>query len=143
MTRIHRKTTDERLYLAAEDVFSAEGGRLPPVPPELETQMAELRVTCDGPGFEYNGYHYDRLADAMAYSRLMRSRPEQQDTPGPYRRGRPAAASSGSDRELMNAWGIALRDGRYQVDGFHYDNLSDAVRQAQAARAREEDGGRT
>ena len=39
------------------------------------TQMAEFGIGYDGRQYEYNGYRYGRLADAIAYTSLMRSRP--------------------------------------------------------------------
>lgn len=40
--------------------------------------MAEYAIGFDGLRYTYNGYRYDRLADAVAYSKLMRSRPSIQ-----------------------------------------------------------------
>lgn len=141
MSKTRRETTDERLYAAAEDAFTSEGGRPLPAQPELERQMAELRIGYDGLHYEYNGYRYDRLADAVAYATLMRSRPTQKDAGGPFTQRRARAVPTDADRTLMATLAIGFEDGAYRFEGFRYDALSDAVNYATLMRQRRSDAG--
>jgi hypothetical protein len=45
--------------------------------------MAEYAIGYDGLRYTYNSYRYDRLADAIAYSKLMRPQPSILDPGGP------------------------------------------------------------
>jgi hypothetical protein len=100
-------------------------------------QMAELRVECDGLRFRYNGYRYDRLADALAYARLMRSRPGTHDTAGTSPpRATEFAPPTADERTLMASLGIAVADGAYRFGDFRYERLSDAVNYAKLIRQR-------
>ena len=89
--------------------------------------MREYNVHYDGCTYEYNGYRYDRLDDALAYARLMRSRPLQYDPRGPYRLRRDLGAESETNRRRMAALGIELKDGRFCYHGYRYDRLAEAV----------------
>ena len=130
MTRTHRKTIDERLYAAATDVITSEGGRPSSAQSEREAQMAEFGIGYDGLHYGYNGYRYDRLADAVAYASLMRSRPTQMDAGGPFRQTRTLATPTDAERTLMASLAIRFEDGAYRFEGFRYDRLSDAVNYA-------------
>ena len=79
MTKTYRQTTDERLHAVASDAFTSEGGRSSSAQPEGERQMAKFGIGFDGLHYEYRGYRYGRLADAVAYASLMRLRPTQKD----------------------------------------------------------------
>lgn len=132
MTRMHRRTTDERSYAAAEDTFTAEGGG----PSALTTALTptEAGIRFDGRHYVYNGYRYDRLADAAAYAGLIRSRPTQLDAGGAFTRSILSAPPSDAQRTLMAALSIGF-DGRvYHFEGFRYDNLADAVSYAKLTR---------
>ena len=92
MISTYRKTTDERLYAAAEDAFTSEGGRPSTAQPELERQMAEFGIGYDGRQYGYNGDRYGRLADAIAYASLMRSRPTPESAGGTFMKRKAFAA---------------------------------------------------
>ena len=92
--------------------------------------MAEYAISNEGRGYFYNGYHYDRLADAVAYAKLMRSRPSTQNPRGSdTQRARPDAPSS-VDQALMTSLTIRFEAGTYRFEGFCYDRLADAVNYA-------------
>lgn len=126
MNSTHRKTTDERLYAAAEDAFTSEGGHRSSAQPETERQMAEFGIGYDGRQYVYNGYLYGRLADAIAYARLMRSRSTQEESGGgTFVKRKAFAAPTDADRTLMDSLAIDFADGVYRFEGFRYDGLSD------------------
>lgn len=124
----HCRATDERL--SALDAFTSEGGRPSPAQPEHERQTAEFGITYDGLHYGYNGYRYDRLADAVAYASLMRSRPTQKDSGGPFKLVKMYAEPTDEERTLMATFAIEFADGAYRFDGFRYDALSDALNYA-------------
>lgn len=98
--------------------------------PDGPRDMYEYNIHYDGCAYEYNGYRYDHLRDALAYARLMRSRPQQADPRGPYRlRGDPGAESETSRRRMAEL-GIELKDGRFCYSDFRYDRLAEAVNYA-------------
>jgi len=140
MTKTHRKTTDEPCA-AAGDAFTS-GRERPSQPlPERERQMAELRIGYDGLQYQYNGYRYDRLADAVAYATLMRSRPTQQDAGGTFTQRKTHAAPTDAERALMATLAIGFEDGAYRFEGFRYDGLSDALSYAKLMHQQREGGG--
>lgn len=104
--------------------------------PDSRRDMREYDVHHDGCAYEYNGYRYDRLEDALAYARLMRSRPLQPDPRGPYRLCRDLGAESETSRQRMASLGIELKDGRFHYRGFRYDRLAEAVDYALLERRR-------
>lgn len=131
MNTLHRQTTDERLDAPAEDAFTPEGGTHSATQSERERQMAEFSVGHDGLRYHYNGYRYDRWEDAVAYASLMRSRPRQVDTGGPFApNSKKSAPTTDAEFELMISLGIGFEDGAYRFEGFRYDKLSDAVNYA-------------
>lgn len=67
MTKLHRKTTDERCYAA---------------------EVAESSLGHDGLRYHYNGYRYDKREDAVAYASLVRDRPGQVDGGGSFAPGK-------------------------------------------------------
>ena len=141
MTSTHRKTTDERLYAAAEDAFTYEGGYPSSARPELERQMAEFGIGYDGRQYEYNGYLYGRLPDAVAYARLMRSRPTQEKSGGgTFIKRKAFAGPTDADRTLMASLAIDFDDGAYRFEGFRYGILSDAVNYARLMLQRRDRG---
>jgi len=75
MTKRRYRTTDERMYQAAGNAVTSEGGGLiPPVASQRERDMKEFSIRRDGLRYEFRGYHYDLLSDALGYARLLRSR---------------------------------------------------------------------
>jgi len=146
MTKTYQWPTDQRLYDGPEDAFTSgarstsqaahEAGQ-----PERERVMAQLSINRDGRGYEYSGYHYDRLADAVGYARLMRSRLLQDGVGGPYSHSMTLDAPTGAERELMASLAINFEAGAYRFEAFRYDHLADAVNYAKLAARRQKCGG--
>lgn len=129
----HRHQRDSSQYAAAVDAFTSEGGRQPSG--EATCEMVELGVEHEGGNYYYKGYRYERLEDAIAYARLRRSRPAEEDFAAPGRRSS-LPAPTDSDRVLMATLGIQFDGRTFRHGGFRYDRLSDAVSNAhRAARA--------
>jgi hypothetical protein len=128
MTRTHRRTTDERLYAAAQEAFTAEGAPAAPGDADdLERRMKALLVSFDGVQYVYNGFRYDQRSDAMAYASLMQSRPEQFDKGNTMAPPPGFSPPTEAQRALMATLGIELGNRAYRFEGFRYDRLSDAV----------------
>lgn len=128
MTRTHRRTTDERLYAAAQDSFTADGA--PPAAAgddDEQRRMKALLVSFDGVQYVYNGFRYDRRSDAMAYASLMQSRPEQFDKGNTMAPPPGFSPPTEAQRALMATLGIELGNHAYRFEGFRYDRLPDAV----------------
>jgi len=131
MTKLHRQSPDDFQF--------AREGTSEAAPSERERQMAEFRIECDGLRFHYNGYRYDKLADAVAYASLMRARPEQHDAGGPSPRGATFTSPTDDERTLMASLGIGHAAGAYRFGDFRYERLSDAVNYAKLVRQRPAD----
>lgn len=112
----------------------------PQRPPPLEVSMhgkfegtpypyflAPPAIYFEGGRYQYNGYHYDRLSDAVAYAQLMQSRALKDNEPGPFLCSRPVRAPTGEDRRLMASLAIRFEAGRYRFESFRYDRLADAA----------------
>lgn len=97
------------------------------VPRERQALMTELSITYDGRHYRYDRYRYDRLADAVRYARLRRSRPATSDEPDPLPPMEPIALPTESQRELMAMLAITFDEGVYRRGAFRYDRLADAV----------------
>lgn len=69
---------------AAIDAYTSEGGRSP------AEAMLVHGIVFDGRQFRYDGYAYDRVADAIAYADLCRERRAERDDAQP---SGPSAAS--------------------------------------------------
>ena len=130
MTKRHRKSY-ESAARPLDDGFSTGAGVSPPAPSESEREMAEFGITQDGLRYRYNNYRYDRLADAVAYARLMRSRPTRPDAGGTFTQGSATwVPPTDDERDLMASLGIRLVDGTYRFAEFRYERLVDAVNYA-------------
>lgn len=138
MTKLHRKTTDERSYAAA-DASTSERDGPSPAQSKRERQMAEFSVGHDGLRYHYNGYRYDRWEDAVAYASLGRDRPGQVDAGGPFAPGKRPAPTTDAEHALMTSLGIRFDDGTYRFEGFRYDKLADAVNYATRSKPRQRD----
>ena len=113
----------------------------PPVPDDANderTLMAEYSIGYDGLRYAYNGYRYDRLADAVAYSKLMRSRPSRRDPGGPSTRREEIDVPTDADRELMTSLAIRFEAGAYRFEGFRYSRFADAVNYATLSARRQD-----
>lgn len=124
MTKLRRKTTDERLYAPADDAY------VPSTQTERERQMAQFHISHDGLRYYRNGYRYDRLEDAVAYAVLTGSQPGREDT-GTFTQGKSFAWPTDAEEVLMVSLGIRFDHGTYRFESFRYDELSDAVNYAQ------------
>ena len=133
MTKLHRKTSGERLYAPAEKSFmpSAQSAR--------ERNMAQFDIACDGLRYYRNGYRYDRLEDAVAYARLMSTRPGQEDTVGTFTQRKMLAWPTDAEQALMASLRIRFDHGAYRFEDFRYDQLADAVNYAKLALQRQKE----
>ena len=99
---------------------------------ERSRVMREFDISYDGRSYQYNGYCYDALADAVGYAKLMRSQPVHENPAGPFVPPSVDTIPSDTDREVMTALGISFLAGRYHFKTFRYDRLVDAVTYAQS-----------
>ena len=129
MNKTHRTSPDD-LSAVAHDVFTSEGGRVPTA--EGEHEMVELGIRRDGPDYDYRGYRYEELSDAVAYARQTRSRPAEDDV-GPPRPHRQAVVLGDADGALMASLGIRFDGRTFLFAGYRYDRLADAVQYARLA----------
>lgn len=144
MTKIHRKATDPSLNHAAqyastsEDSFASQPARNAGSPAnaaaERERLMAEFSIAFNGRRYEFDRYRYDRLADAVAYARLQRSRPGGEGEVGPRALSDQVELPNELQRELMAELGITIENGVYRLGLFRYDRLADAARYARHLR---------
>jgi hypothetical protein len=98
--------------------------------------MSAYCIHYDGRRYLYGAYHYDRLADAVAYARLMQSR--QQDCAPPLMQHDAVESPSPADRVLMAHLSISFEGGVYRFGGFHYDHLVDAVNYAKMSKRKQD-----
>jgi hypothetical protein len=68
MTDEHRKASE---YAAALDVFTSEGGSQPPS--QAEWPMLRVGAESEGTDFDYKGYRYARLKEAVNSARRVRA----------------------------------------------------------------------
>jgi hypothetical protein len=134
-TKTHRTQTNERPHAPATTL---NGGPAASSPFERERDMVDFSIGYDGLHYAYNGYRYDRLADAVAYAQLMRSRPMQEDAGGRLSPLSAFAPPTDAQRSLMDSLAIDFRDGAYRFKGFRYDGLMDAVNYARLTRQRQD-----
>lgn len=150
---------EELAYIEAENAFTSEGGFVPPAgvlrtsrskrearmrassaaadrtarQPVSEDWVLGQLVHFDGRRYQYNGYRYDRLSDAIAQAALTHRRPLLLDTKGPYCAA--AAVSpvpqSEQDRKAMALLGIVVDGGSYLWGEHRYDKLDDAIAYAE------------
>lgn len=102
-----------------------------------ERSHPESDIRYDGLQFEYHGYRYDKLVDAQAYARLMRSSAFGDDPPGPFIEPAMRVEPDDAQRSLMAALAIGFEAGRYRFESFRYDRLSDAVNYARLTRRKQ------
>ena len=89
--------------------------------------MSAHSIHYDGRRYRYNGYRYDRVADAVAYAELVQSGQPTEAGPDPFTPGEIVPSPSASERETMAALAISFRAGVYAYREFRYDRLADAV----------------
>lgn len=95
-------------------------------------QDLELRLTLGvrrmGWRYEYRGYRYDRLADAVAYARMdrehLRGQAALEASP---QADEPPPLPSSEDLTLMATWNILFGAGFYTFQQYRYERLCDAL----------------
>jgi hypothetical protein len=97
--------------------------------PQCERLMANLFIRYDGRRYQYNGYHYDELADAVNYAKLTGSCLRQMDFSDPEFVVT-VNSPSDADRQLMAALGIEFENGVYRFQGYRYERFADAANYA-------------
>jgi hypothetical protein len=94
---------------------------------ERDQLMAELGIRYNGRHYEYDIYRYDRLADAVNYARLQRSKAPRDDADRHMPSSEYVEDPDESQRALMATLAISFQDGVYRLGSFRYDRLTDAV----------------
>lgn len=102
---------------------------------DRESSMTEFGVTYNGRDYEYRGYRYGSLADAVNYAKLRRADPlgDQEEVsalPGLLQVEPPDPRQ----RALMAELDISFDDGIYRLAEYRYDHLADAVDYARRLR---------
>lgn len=88
---------------------------------------AELGIRYNGRSYEYRGYHYDRLADAVSYAKLDRARALAEPAiadPAPFEA---LHSPTSTERQLMRELDITFQDGIYRLGDYRYDRMADAI----------------
>jgi hypothetical protein len=93
-----------------------------------------LSIAHAGRHYYYEGYRYERLADAVAYARRVRARQSPQKDQSSLARFDAVESPNASDRQLMLELSISLENGSFVFDGFRYDHLIDAANYARHRR---------
>lgn len=83
-------------------------------------------VSFDGRAYHYQGYSYGRLADALDYAELDRTRPGLRENVTP-RYWRQWTAPTQEERLQMEVHGIVYEHGYYRYGPYRYDLLSAAL----------------
>lgn len=103
---------------------------------ELESMMSRFSIYFDGRRYRYRGYRYERVADALAYARLMQARHSEEDLDVTASHDSVVQSPSDSDRRLMQQLSISFEAGVYRFAAFRYDDLADAVNYARTCQRR-------
>jgi len=99
-------------------------------------EMAELCITFNGRHYGYRGYRYERLADAVNYARLDRSRPFSNDLAPDNAPATELPPPNQNERALMGMLGITCVEGGYRRRQYRYEHLADAIAYARIALTR-------
>lgn len=99
-------------------------------PDERERVMTQLSITYDGRRYTYGRYRYDRLADAVNYATLQRTRSFGADDDEHVMPPDEVEVPNEAQRRLMADLAITYQDGVYRLGPFRYDRLADAVNYA-------------
>lgn len=116
----------------------------PSAPTEADPQrLRELGIRRIGWRYEYRGYRYDRLADALAYATLPgRADDLRESVQAPLAADEPPQTPCAQDLAVMAAWDITFESGVYRFGAYRYDRLADAVAYAELLAQRSaQDGG--
>jgi hypothetical protein len=107
---------------------------------EEQRLRTELGIRRIGRRYEYRGYRYDRLADAVAYARLDREHPRGQAAPeASPQADEPPPLPSNDERAQMATWDIRFDAGIYTFQNYRYERLCDAVAYARLLASRQAD----
>ena len=108
-------------------------------------RLRELGIRRIGWRYEYRGYRYDHLADALAYAKLPRNADAlRESVQAPLAADEPPQMPCAQDLALMAAWDITFESGVYRFGAYRYDRLADAVAYAALlAQRRAQDSGST
>jgi hypothetical protein len=104
------------------------------LPGERNDVMAEFCIAYNGRHYLYDRYRYDRLDDAVAYARLLRSNAAAAADRIPMPSAEYVDAPADTDRQRMEQLDISYQDGIYRLGPYRYDRLADAVDYAQRQR---------
>lgn len=96
-------------------------------PTEREHLMWAFGIGFTGRYYEYAGYRYDRLADAVNYARLQRAMGLQAGALITVPSHNTVEEPDDSQRALMATLGITFGDGSYRLNHYRYERLEDAV----------------
>jgi hypothetical protein len=91
--------------------------------------MSRYSIGFDGRRYDFEGYHYDRLADAVAYACLVRSRnpPSAPLVASMAVRDKPPRKPDAAEQQVMAEFGISFTAGVYEFAGFRYEHLAAAA----------------
>jgi hypothetical protein len=96
--------------------------------------MTEFGITYNGRYYEYRGYRYDSLVDAVNYAKLRRADPLRDHDVSGSPRLQQVESPNPQQRSLMAELNISFADGVYRLAEFRYDHLADAVAYARRPR---------
>jgi hypothetical protein len=126
-------------WASIEDVMSI-ASTIDPISKEIEdertavndddAEMSALLIVRFGRHYHFDGYRYDRLADAVAYAHIVRGRDQSVPAAPSMAKFETLEAPSAADRQLMLDLSIEFDGGCFTFEGFRYDRLSDAVNYA-------------
>jgi hypothetical protein len=97
-------------------------------------RMAEHSIVRGGRYYFYDGYRYERLADAIAYAELAQARQSYRPVPSPFAQLESLDSLTEFDRQLMIELSISFENGSFVFEGFRYDRLLDAANYARYRR---------
>jgi len=101
-------------------------------PDELEKYlMAEFAITFNGEQYEYSEYRYDRLADAINYAILERSKAPRVNEAISQPRRMKLEAPNDEEKALMRKFNVTNEGRYYHYKEYRYQRLADAISYAE------------
>lgn len=101
---------------------------------DLEREMIEFGITYSGRYYEYKGYRYSSLGDAVNYAKLRRDDPSGEPEVSGSPRLLRVEFPNPEQQSLMAELNIFFEAGIYRLDAFRYERLADAVAYARRPR---------
>lgn len=95
-------------------------------PTALPPAAEALGISFDGRAYHYRDYSYDRLADALDYARLDRTKSGSRSDPTPHE-WKQWPGPTPDEQAHMAAHGIGYENGRYCYGPYRYDMLDAAL----------------